>query len=425
MTLPRLVMVVDSEEIGQDRSGPGAMDYAIGFGMVALLIFGVLAFGAVDEWSVFVLEAGAASIMLLWLGRRIWAGDISVSNPLLALAAAFAAIVAAQLVFKLSVYPYGTKYKALEYGVYAAALIIGSEGFKNWQLRRALMMVLSAFVTLYAAFALIQNFTSNGKLYWIVPLRFGGWMYGSYVNHAHYSGLVEMLVPFPLVLAAGHRLGGPARILAGFGALLAGVSIFLSGSRGGMISCTVGVLFLGLLHFRRERKRATVVAYVVFCLAFVLALGYLNRGDLLARFKDLNPVQRWQVSIDSVQMVRERPLLGWGLGNFATAYPRFRTFYTNNFVNEAHNDYAQVLVETGIIGFAVVIWFLVALFWNTAARFRQWQQSWSRSAGVAAMVGLVALLIHSFVDFNLQIPANAAVFFFLCGLASSTQRSDE
>ena len=58
----------------------------------------------------------------------------------------------------------------------------------------------------------------------------------------------------------------------------------------------------------------------------------------------------------------KRPFLGWGLGTFPIVYPQFRSFYTTFFVNQAHNDYLQLLVETGLAGFAIAIWFLVLMF---------------------------------------------------------------
>ena len=57
-------------------------------------------------------------------------------------------------------------------------------------------------------------------------------------------------------------------------------------------------------------------------------------------------------------MFSHRPVWGWGLGTFPIVYPSYRSFYTNLFVNEAHNDYAQLLVETGLLGFALMLWFL-------------------------------------------------------------------
>jgi O-antigen ligase len=123
---------------------------------------------------------------------------------------------------------------------------------------------------------------------------------------------------------------------------------------------------------------------------------------------------------DGLQMFWHKPILGWGLGTFTTVYPQFRTFYTNLFVNAAHNDYLQVLVETGLIGFAAVMWFIFAMYHSGLRNADGWNRNWSRALGLSALVGCTGLLIHSAFDFNLQIPANACMFYFLCGVTTVT-----
>ena len=118
-------------------------------------------------------------------------------------------------------------------------------------------------------------------------------------------------------------------------------------------------------------------------------------------------------------MFSHRPIVGWGLGTFPIVYPGYRTFYTNLFVNEAHNDYAQTLVETGLLGFGLMLWFLVRLYQYGLPTSRRWELKWDGAVSLAALLGCTGILFHSFVDFNLQIPANAAFFYVLCGLATS------
>jgi O-antigen ligase/polysaccharide polymerase Wzy-like membrane protein len=61
-------------------------------------------------------------------------------------------------------------------------------------------------------------------------------------------------------------------------------------------------------------------------------------------------------------MLIKKPFLGWGIGTFPIVYPEFRSFYTNSFVNQAHNDDLQLLVETGLPGFSIAVWFLLLVF---------------------------------------------------------------
>ena len=95
-----------------------------------------------------------------------------------------------------------------------------------------------------ASFAILQGMAPNGKLYWIWTLEQGGSIYGPYVNRNHYAGLMEMLMPFPLVLAATRFTEGNRKIVvAGIAALMA-ASIFLSGSRGGMAAFVAQMVLL-------------------------------------------------------------------------------------------------------------------------------------------------------------------------------------
>lgn len=139
----------------------------------------------------------------------------------------------------------------------------------------------------------------------------------------------------------------------------------------------------------------------------------------MARIGDLSPGIRPQITKDSLRMFLKRPILGWGLGTFPTVYPRYRSFYTNLFVNEAHNDYAQLLAEMGLLGFTLAVCFLAGMYHRGLSASRRWQNHWDGTVSLAALIGCTGILLHSFVDFNLQIPANAAMFYVLCALAAS------
>jgi O-antigen ligase len=112
--------------------------------------------------------------------------------------------------------------------------------------------------------------------------------------------------------------------------------------------------------------------------------------------------------------------MGWGFGTFPLVYPSFRSFYTNYFVNEAHNDYLQTAVETGLVGFAILSVF-IALFYRTSLRnIEGWRTDIRSAVCLASIVGVTGILVHSLSDFNLQIPANASLFFALCALATGS-----
>ena len=88
-------------------------------------------------------------------------------------------------------------------------------------------------------------------------------------------------------------------------------------------------------------------------------------------------------------------------------------------MNQAPNDYLQLLVETGLAGFSIAVWFLLLVFRQPSGKLKNWTETASGAMTVAALLGCIGILVHSFLDFNLQIPANAALFYVLCAIAAS------
>ena len=131
---------------------------------------------------------------------------------------------------------------------------------------------------------------------------------------------------------------------------------------------------------------------------------------------------RLKINRDALHMFAQRPILGWGLGTFETVYPQFRSFYTDLLVDKAHNDYAQLLAETGLLGFALMIWFLVSAIRPAVPKIRNWPSDINGAIALVALIGISGILVHSFVDFNLEIPANALLFYVLCAVAAMDPR---
>jgi O-antigen ligase len=399
---------------------PGSRQWGLVGSLCTLLIFAVLAFGAVQEWSTFVFEAGAAVLLLAWAGTQVVSRQIQLSrNPLYPPALFFFVLLLAQIGLRTSAYGYVTKYGILQYISYGIVLFIAAECAREEEDRKKFAVALIVLGAVYAFFALAQALTSEGKLFWVYTPRFHGSIYGSYVNHDHYAGLMEMLVPFPLVVSMGHLLRGGKRALVAFATILMAGTIFLSGSRGGMLAFVLEIFFFAALTLVQRRNPRVALGLIVLCALVLTFLIFLGKGQVLGRLGDLGPGIRLDITKDCLRMFSHRPVLGWGLGTFPTIYPSYRSFYTNLFVNEAHNDYAQLLVETGLLGFGLMLWFLVRLYRYGLPTSRRWEFKWDGAVSLAALLGCTGLLLHSFVDFNLQIPANAALFYVLCGLAAS------
>jgi putative inorganic carbon (HCO3(-)) transporter len=195
-----------------------------------------------------------------------------------------------------------------------------------------------------------------------------------------------------------------------------------------MIAFIFQTVLFGAVAFGKKRSPRIALGSIAVCVFILALLFFLDQGQALSHLGDLPPGIRLDITKDSLRMFFHRPLLGWGLGTFPTIYPQYRSFYTNLFINEAHNDHAQLLVEMGSLGFGLMIWFLVLLYKYGLPTSRRWEFQWDWVLSLASILGRTGILDHSFVDFNLQIPANAAFFYALCGVAVSMPletRSDE
>jgi O-antigen ligase len=208
--------------------------------------------------------------------------------------------------------------------------------------------------------------------------------------------------------------------LIGFAGVVMAGSIVLSQSRAGTASFLVEMALLLALLLGRRKNGRIVAAIGAVCLTVLAFAAWLGTAALWLRFTNVQDWMRLAIIKDGLRMFSQKPILGWGLGTFTTVYPQFRSFHTNLFVNAAHNDYVQALVETGIVGFAAILWFVVAMYRQGLRNLNSWDRSWSRTLGLAAVVGCTGVLAHSAFDFNLQIPSNACIFCFLCAVATRT-----
>jgi len=394
-------------------------------GVLVLLLFGPLAFGAVEHWAIFTLQAGPIILFIAWTFLQALTGELQLSRSSVFLPmVAFVLLVAYQLMFRRTAYQAATVSLLLLYCSYGLLCFLMVQALQR---RRNFRIVLAGFSTygfLMAGFALIQHITSNGKLYWLRHPRFGGRIYGPYVNRNHYAGLMELLLPFALVMFLSPGVKPRHKALAALAATLMASTIFICGSRGGMLACAVQIAVLaGLILSRRTTARMAITVGAFLLLAFA-SLAWLGGGELLQRMRsiptdmqsELSGGTRLRIDRDCLRMFLQKPLTGWGLGTFGDIYPEFRSFYTNLSIDQAHNDYLQLLVETGAVGCLLMIWFLLSVYRSGLRKLQLWPSNSEADVTLAAMVAITGILVHSFLDFNLQIPANAALFFVLCAV---------
>jgi O-antigen ligase len=399
---------------------------ALRTGLCVIFAFSVLAHGVVEVWSESLLEIGAAILFVIWAfaivqdaNRKIqWS---ALNWPFLGLLG----IGLAQLVLHMTAYPYLTGTELLKLTAYFILFFLTAQAFRE----RADLAKLAWFLV-FLCFAvsligIIQHFTSEGKIYWFRELTAGGDPFGPYVNRNHFAGFVELVLPVGLSLLVFRGVRRDVFPMAGLLTIVPLGALILSASRGGIVSFAfeVGVLAL-LARSRRGPEGPRIAAIAIVALAAIALIVWMGAGKVIERFStthagDVSLVRRATMFRGAGHVFLDHPIRGSGLGTLVAVYPRYETGYDGKVVDHAHDDYIEILAETGILGGICCLGFLWILFRNARRVFEAEQGHFSRALHAGAITALSGLLLHSFVDFNLQIPSNALLFLLQAYLATS------
>ncbi|MGE0884208.1 MAG: O-antigen ligase family protein [Blastocatellales bacterium] len=412
--------------------------------LMVTTIFSVLAYGTVESWSLALFELNALLIAVLMAIRFVfdpqseW-GRLRVALPLLALLLwatvqfiPFAAVA-------ISLDPQFTKeasVKLLALTIYFFAALMT---LRSSERRRRMIVILTIFGFAVSLFAIIQRLTYNGKMYWVRPVSDYIAPYGPYGNYNHFAGMVELILPLPFAYLLFAKVNLEQRLLWMFSVVMMAVAVVVSLSRGGILSLGVELLALMLVAvFVRNRwadsgnQRATnnnkLIVGVALAAIVLLAL-WIGYEPLTKRFGavrqgagEYSVVTRGEYWRGAWQMFMDHPITGVGLGAFPTAYPRYgRSSAKNERLEQTHNDYLQLLTDAGLIGALIGLWFLTELILIAGRQFQKLtrMRSQERALIIGGYVALLGIAVHSFLDFNLQIAANALLFLIVLAMTVS------
>jgi O-antigen ligase len=230
------------------------------------------------------------------------------------------------------------------------------------------------------------------------------------------------VIPLMLALFLTRTRRGPFLIALIIAVVMVITCHLLTLSRGGWFSLGLALSFMALLLMLHKRFRNKKLLALLFSSFAVVLFFVLSGTDLFVRALSMTDEETvlgmggrmiiWQGTLG---MIKDNLLIGIGPGTFATIFPQYQLAGSAARFYQVHNDYLHFLVELGVLFLPLLGWLLLSLF-NAGRRKLQStsRQVWGISLG--AMTGIVAILIHSFVDFNLHIPANAILFTVLAAL---------
>jgi O-antigen ligase len=331
----------------------------------------------------------------------------------------------------------------------ASFLVLGATvAFYPWHHElRALMVLTTAVIVVAvceAVYAFVQQANGGDRILWFAcPAH--ATCTGTYLNRNHFAGLLEMALPLlvarallawraqPGDLGAAHGEDGWLRrsvhLLAQLAepaigratslwclALLLVVALAASGSR----SAFFATLLAFALTIRGRRRATTARGRAVVFAALGLGAGlWLLFPQVRDRF-GTGDIARLAIAADTTDMVRAFPVFGVGIGNFGSAFPLYRARTIASWaygvdVDHAHDDYLEWLSETGLLAACLAFALLLALTRSVLAVSRRPLPPREAVLFWGFATGATALLLHSFTDYNLHVPANALVLSFLVG----------
>jgi O-antigen ligase len=197
------------------------------------------------------------------------------------------------------------------------------------------------------------------------------------------------------------------------------LGLLFSASRMGILSLLLSFTAV-TLSFRNPEKGQRLSKTPIFILGLAFLWGALIGLDaVISRFFAASEGlrNRWEFWANTFQIIKDFPLLGSGLGTFTQVFPAYRSFHIEGVVTHAENDFLQLASEVGLIGTGLLTVAFLFLFYKAFSGIRKLSsEDPRRYIGIGGLVGIIALLIHSMVERNIQVPANAFLFLVILAL---------
>ncbi len=403
-----------------------------------ILISGPLVLGAARLWFEMPLLVGVALLMLLQglrLTRPLNMGRIRQADAIDLSVVLF--VIYTIIRWLTSPTEYFSRIEALDVIAYAAIFFTCRYGITP---RRYGLALLYGLVGL-GVFETVFGYYLSHNLDWcpfgdaetLHQYYFPRWV-GTYGCPNHYGSLLVMAIGAALAIGSFSKLPWPVRIVFFYLAGMMMVGVMFSISRGSYLALVSSVVALTIFGLRHGTVRwwVPVTATVV----LLVSAGYLfsQSRDVRDRASELtDTVARGQLSTyvrielarDALHIASDHPVFGTGPGTFVFMHPRYQdsTFLRKAVL--AHDDYLNCLDDYGVVGFGLAMFFLFAItlaFLGPLWADHRWQDRVMVAAGFATCS---AFIVHSFLDFNLHIPANALLFFGLVGLGLGRMRRDD
>lgn len=416
-----------------------------------IIFFGPLAFGAVHLWSRTILQLAILLAFSVYIINSITCGGLKYRRDILnSFFFLFISIIILQLFFGITKDAYKTTLGLKTTILYFALFLTVTNYINKRSDIDNLLFKITLAGSIVAVLGILQRMADTDKIYWIVqrnPKNF----FAAFINENHAACYISMtaFVTIGTVFADIYGKMGPLdglglkrKILSildvifnqkvafrVFAFLIMACAVFMSGSRSGIVFFGITGLFFISAVLAKTNFRKSMLFIILGIFIVCALLNWIGPDKSIERLGRLSSyteyLGRVSVNEEGLNVLKDHPFSGIGVGAFANIFPAYRRGFETSFFLHLHNDILQLAIELGIIGFLIVsIPFLMFLF-NFAKETSGTKNAYKYYILLGLSSSFIYLGWHSLVDFSMRINAVSSLFIILLSAATLTMRLED
>lgn len=440
------------------------------WGLVALLVWLPIPFGSNRPWAVAIMEIWVYLLAIWWLlayyMRRcdltlvfrkskivllvmmLWLGFVSMQ--IVPLPPSFVASISPSSFevhtlaqksgwMSVSVDSYETIeawFKSLSYVLLFCLCILLIENEKRLRLCAYAIVFSGVFQAFYGSFMTLSGLEYG---FFIKKYAYVGHATGTFINRNHLAGYLELCIAVGTGLMISMLRDGEERSLRQrlkwlvetilgeklrlrlYLAVMV-IALVLTHSRMGNTAFFSGLFASAVLALLLSKgaPRSMIILLVSLVLIDIFIVGtwfgmekVVQRIEMTSRSYDAS---RIDVNKNSMMLWKDYRYFGSGGGSYYAVFPGYKTSDVKNYYDHAHDDYLEFASEYGLFGISLCGLMVFLSFSAAIKALYKRRNPLMRGMAFASIMGIISMMIHSFVDFNLQIPANASTFMVVIAL---------
>lgn len=412
------------------------------FSLAFLIIFSCLSYASVTIFPISVIESVIAAMFFFWLSKMAYGKKIELARTgLLVPVILFFGVIVFQLIplplnfiksisinaallyekfcayradsypFFLSIYPNNTLAELLKLSAYLGLFLLVINNIYSKRQAGIIINLIIFFGLFISVFGLIKKYADLSSR-----------SFGPFLNRNNFAGYINLIIP----LALGFSLTEmplSKRIIYGVSVSVMILALFMSASRAGVLVFGFNLLLFMFLSQLKDGLRGRIsMLYLWFFIAILFFILFLNSKTVWVKLSSLFERNTYLFIghgyswLDILKICKDFPIFGTGLGTFGSISYMYKSTPFQSSFSYAHNDFLQLFSEVGLVGFVFVSLFFLLYFKSVIKIWLKRHDLYVIGLVLGGVTSIIGMLVYSALDFNLQIPAVALLFFIIMGL---------